>query len=337
MAEGWIKLNRKFLEWEWFEDPAMVKLFLFLLLKANYKDKRWKGIEVKRGQLVTTLRDMVKQAGISMQKLRTCLAKLQETQEINTQTTHQFTIITVCKYDSYQSQEDDGNTQSTHEQHTSNTRVTQTKERKNNIYYINSSTSTVRPHAREDEHGSPDTDGTPTDGHPACRDDTPVRLPSGETPDENTPDDETTNETPPPQTTTTDETTPLDTEIHEMRGKQQWREIVCMNYRLTPEQLDERFSGFRDWCLLNDQTAHPGGTPDAVRHFISWMNANVNRQQQNPKANGQQNYQRGTATNPQTDAQRRMQDYAQVAATFRRQADASQVARPPEPDEYVPY
>lgn len=130
----------------------------------------------------------------------------------------------------------------------------------------------------------------------------------------------------------------LDYEIAEMRGKQQWRETVCMNYRLTPEQLDRRLTDFRDWCLLNGQTAHPGGTPDAVRHFISWMNSNINRQQQNPKANGQQNYQRGATPDPQTDAQRRMQDYAQVAAMFRREADANkQMARPPEPDEYVPY
>ena len=90
MAEGWIKLNRKFLEWEWFGDPAMVKLFIFLLLKANYKDKRWKGIEVKRGQLVTTLNELAKEVGITMRKIRTCLQRLQETAEIDIKTTSKF-------------------------------------------------------------------------------------------------------------------------------------------------------------------------------------------------------------------------------------------------------
>ena len=50
MAEGWIKLYRKITEWEWYTVPSMAHLFIHLLFLANQKDKRWKGILIKRGR-----------------------------------------------------------------------------------------------------------------------------------------------------------------------------------------------------------------------------------------------------------------------------------------------
>ena len=48
---GYIQLHRKLLEWEWFQKPEMVVVFLTLLLLANHQDGNWQGHEVKRGQL----------------------------------------------------------------------------------------------------------------------------------------------------------------------------------------------------------------------------------------------------------------------------------------------
>ena len=39
--EGWVKLHRKFLEWEWYDKSETVHLFLHCLLKANHKDKSY--------------------------------------------------------------------------------------------------------------------------------------------------------------------------------------------------------------------------------------------------------------------------------------------------------
>lgn len=100
--KGWIKLHRVFLNWEWFDDANIVKLFIYLLLSANHKDKYWKGILVKRGQLITGLSSLNKNTKISVRTLRTCLAKLEKTQEIDRQSDNQKTIITICKYDDYQ-------------------------------------------------------------------------------------------------------------------------------------------------------------------------------------------------------------------------------------------
>lgn len=103
MEGGWIKIfTERLLEWEWYHDTKMVRVFLHLLLKANYRSKRFEGIEIKRGQLVTSLANMSAELGLSVKSIRTCLNKLQTTGEIGKQTASKFTIITVCKYDKYQ-------------------------------------------------------------------------------------------------------------------------------------------------------------------------------------------------------------------------------------------
>jgi len=110
MESGWIKIfSERLLEWEWYHDTKMVRVFLHLLLKANYKSKRWEGIEIKRGQFVTSLANLSAELGLSVKSIRTCLTKLQTTGEIGKQTASKFTIITICNYDKYQgSQCDEG-------------------------------------------------------------------------------------------------------------------------------------------------------------------------------------------------------------------------------------
>lgn len=135
--DGWIKAHRSLLDWEWHTDPNMVSLWMHLLVLANFEDKRWKGMVIKRGQLVTSISRLSESTGISQQSLRTCLAKLERTQEINKQTTNKFTIITILKYDSYQQcdccENETTNKQLTNNQQTTNKQLTTTKERKNNI------------------------------------------------------------------------------------------------------------------------------------------------------------------------------------------------------------
>ena len=137
MEDGWIKIYpHRLLEWEWYDNANMFRLFMHLLLKANYKDKQWHGITIKRGQLVTSLVNLSAETGLSLQTVRTCLARLTSTGEINKQVTHKYTLLTVCKYGKYQQGQQDGqhatNTQTTRNQQTTNTQLTTTSETKNN-------------------------------------------------------------------------------------------------------------------------------------------------------------------------------------------------------------
>lgn len=141
---GYIKLHRKLLEWEWYGQPEMTALWLHLLLSANWEEKTWRGTTIERGSLVTSIRALSKETGLSVQQVRTGLKKLQKSNQINTQTsrssTHQATHeatqgatkITICNYDTYQGFDEEqqqttntpSNTQSTHQ-------ATPTKENKN--------------------------------------------------------------------------------------------------------------------------------------------------------------------------------------------------------------
>lgn len=99
---GWIKLHRAFLSWEWFDSAEMIKLFIYLLLMANHDDKKWRGVTIKRGQLATGLYSLSEATNLSVRKIRTCLARLQETGEIDKQSNNQYSIITICNYETYQ-------------------------------------------------------------------------------------------------------------------------------------------------------------------------------------------------------------------------------------------
>jgi hypothetical protein len=80
----------------------MVHLFIHLLLNANHEVGNWRGVEVKRGQILTGLNSLNKKTGISIRTLRTCLDRLEKTKEIDRKTTNRYSIITICNYESYQ-------------------------------------------------------------------------------------------------------------------------------------------------------------------------------------------------------------------------------------------
>ena len=131
---GWIKLHRKFTEWEWYKSQEMKNLFLHLLLKANHADGKWQGMDVKRGQLITGLKALNTATGISTQRLRTCLSRLESTGELTSISTNKFRVITLCNYTSYQIEKDDTNKQInkqlTNKQQSTNKQLTSNKNEK---------------------------------------------------------------------------------------------------------------------------------------------------------------------------------------------------------------
>ena len=98
----WLKFYHRFLDWEWYDDINTKVLFIHLLLKANYKDNKWKGITIKRGQHLTGRFSLAKETGLSEQSVRTSLGRLISTNEITKHSTHTYTIITINNYDKYQ-------------------------------------------------------------------------------------------------------------------------------------------------------------------------------------------------------------------------------------------
>jgi hypothetical protein len=130
---GWIKLHRQILEWEWYSDNNCFRVFLHLLLKANHKEKRFKGIELKVGSIVTSRDLLARETGLSSQQIRTALNKLISTNEITSVTSSQGTILQIVSYEKYQI----ATNEITNEQPTSNQQSTtnkNVKKEKNEIY-----------------------------------------------------------------------------------------------------------------------------------------------------------------------------------------------------------
>ena len=131
---GHIKLHRSILEWEWWDDINTFRLFITILLLANWKGKKWHGKMIRRGQLWTSIPTLSEKSGLTIQQTRTALNHLKSTGEITDKPTRDGRLITVVNYGKYQSADEDltrkSTDKSTDEQQTSNRPLTSTEESK---------------------------------------------------------------------------------------------------------------------------------------------------------------------------------------------------------------
>jgi len=102
-VNGFIRLHRKIVDWEWYQNPNTFRVFLHCLLKANFSDGRFEGKEVKRGEFVTSLDHLAAETRLSIKQVRVSLEHLIVTGELASRSYNRFRIITVVKYDEYQS------------------------------------------------------------------------------------------------------------------------------------------------------------------------------------------------------------------------------------------
>lgn len=133
---GYISLHRKLLDWEWYNDNNTKILFIHCLLKANWEDKNWQGILIKRGSFITSIETLSNELNLTFQNIRTSLSKLEKTNEIVKISTNKNTLLTLVKYDEYQNTE----VKVTNEQQTTNKQLTTTNNiinKKDNIEPIN--------------------------------------------------------------------------------------------------------------------------------------------------------------------------------------------------------
>lgn len=103
---GFIKLHRRILDWEWYRDIPVRVLFEHLILKANYKNLRFCGENIQRGELATSRRSLAAETGLSEQQVRTALDKLRGTGEISSQAKGKFTLIRINNYAFFQNGDD---------------------------------------------------------------------------------------------------------------------------------------------------------------------------------------------------------------------------------------
>lgn len=99
---GFIKLSKKLLDWEWYNDTNVKVLFIHCLLKANWKPGSWHGIPYEAGQFVTSLSTLAKETGQTIRQARDNLDKLKMTGELTSTSLPKGRLITINNWSLYQ-------------------------------------------------------------------------------------------------------------------------------------------------------------------------------------------------------------------------------------------
>jgi len=103
----------------WYSSPWKLKIWIYLLGHANYKDNEYMGIKIKRGQLLRGYRRIAQDCGYkigyrlkkpSLHTIRRICEELTKEGRIERRTTQGGTLFTICNYEALQPfKKDEGN------------------------------------------------------------------------------------------------------------------------------------------------------------------------------------------------------------------------------------
>lgn len=102
LKNGYIKLHRSILDWDWYDDPNTKIVFLHLLLTVNIADAQWHGITVKRGSRVSSFRKLAEETNLSVKQVRTAINHLKRTQEVAHLSHGEFSVFSINNYEKFQ-------------------------------------------------------------------------------------------------------------------------------------------------------------------------------------------------------------------------------------------
>ena len=104
MAEQstFIKLDRNILRWRWWTNRNTLHVFLFLLLSANVTDHEFENEVIHRGEVATSLPNIAKSTGLTIQEVRTSILHLKSTGEITDRSCYKYRVISIVNYNEYQ-------------------------------------------------------------------------------------------------------------------------------------------------------------------------------------------------------------------------------------------
>jgi len=124
------------MDWQWYSNPNVMRLFIHCLLKANFKNKKWREITIERGTFITSYAKIADELYLTRDQVRGAFKKLIDTKEVTTQGNNQYLTVTICKYDDYQAnkkkKKDKGTTQKPDDDQTDTNQTPTTNNDNNN-------------------------------------------------------------------------------------------------------------------------------------------------------------------------------------------------------------
>ena len=130
MKGDYIKINRSLLDWDWYGDINTCRLFVHMLLRANWKDGNFRGEEIKRGSFVSSLSKLSDETNLSVREVRTAINHLEKTGEVTINRHSKYSVFTVNNYCAYQQSYTQADKQVTGNRQASDKQATTIEERK---------------------------------------------------------------------------------------------------------------------------------------------------------------------------------------------------------------
>lgn len=127
----YIKLDRKLMNWEWYGNINTCRLFIHMLLKANWKDGKFEGKVIPRGSFVSSLPKLAEETQLTVREVRTAISHLKSTREVTCKTCSKYTVFTVNNYCYYQMSDTQNDIHATGKRHSNDSQTTTIEERKN--------------------------------------------------------------------------------------------------------------------------------------------------------------------------------------------------------------
>lgn len=130
MKGDYIKINRSLLDWDWYGDINTCRLFVHMLLRANWKDGNFRGEEIKRGSFVSSLSKLSDETNLSVREVRTAINHLEKTGEVTINRHSKYSVFTVNNYCAYQQSDTQADKQVTGNRQATDKQATTIEERK---------------------------------------------------------------------------------------------------------------------------------------------------------------------------------------------------------------
>lgn len=147
----YIKLFHNVLNWGWYGDTNTFRVFMHILLHANYQESEYRGHKIPAGACVFGRKKWAKELGLSEREIRTAMNHLKSTNEVTIKATNKFSIVSVVKWEFWQIEEGKATNKKTNKTPTSDQQPTTSKDSKNIYISTTPTIEDVRKYAKDND------------------------------------------------------------------------------------------------------------------------------------------------------------------------------------------
>src|SRR5699024_3037981 len=111
MTQGWIKLHRKMMYSNVFQNEKLLKVFIYCIMKATHVDRKQlvgkRFVELKKGQFIFGRKKASVELNMKESTVRDYIDLLKEDEMIKVNYTNKYSLITVVNWELYQHEENE--------------------------------------------------------------------------------------------------------------------------------------------------------------------------------------------------------------------------------------